>query len=166
MSFRSALKRAVDAAGELLETPALPEVSEVEFEAREIDRLRERLKVIERINREYFEVIEAIERERDEWKRMLFEQTSEHQNAQAMLQKALSDCSQNLRAAIRQLDWFRKAADLEPVQSPAILQTLPTGVPESFGKKVRELMASASPQTDGKAERARLAAQLESAKKS
>lgn len=165
MSLRNALiKAAVDAANNMLESPELPNLPEVDEAAErregEIEALRERVKTVERINREYFDVIEAIERERDQWKGMLFEQSSEHQNAQALLQKALSDCSHNLRAAIRQLDWFRRAADLEPIQTPAMLEKLPEGVPEAFGKKVQDMVASAGPQTNGLERRAELAKKL------
>jgi hypothetical protein len=165
MSIRSTLKRAVDAAGALLEAPEIPEVESGDLDslamATELDSLHDRMRVLERINLEYFEVIERIERERDEWKHMLFTQTSEHQNAQALLQRALSDCSHNLRGALGQLNWFRRAADLAPVDSPAMLETLPTGVPEAFGDKVKAMADGASKQTDGKAERERIAKQLE-----
>lgn len=68
MSIKSALKAAVDAASTMLESPELPTGHDVlEQREAEISVLLERLKVAERINREYFEVIEAIERERDEW---------------------------------------------------------------------------------------------------
>ena len=165
MSLKNALlKAAVDAANSMLESPDVPELPEVDeaVEERhaEIDALREQVKIVERINREYFDVIEAIERERDHWKAMLFEQASEHQNAQALLQKSLSDCSHHLRTAIRQLDWFRRAADLEPIQTPTMLEKLPEGVPETFGKKVQEMAASAGPQTNGLERRAEIAKKL------
>jgi DNA repair ATPase RecN len=161
MSIKSALKAAVDAASTMLESPELPTGHDVlEQREAEISVLLERLKVAERINREYFEVIEAIERERDEWKAMLFEQSSEHQNAQSLLQKGISDSVHHLRAAIKQLDWFRKAADLEPIETPAMLGTLPMGVPEAFGEKIKALVAAALPQTNGRERRAEIAKKL------
>jgi hypothetical protein len=42
-----------------------------------------------------------------------------------------------------------------------MLETLPTGVPEAFGDKVKAMADGASKQTDGKAERERIAKQLE-----
>jgi DNA repair ATPase RecN len=167
MIGKALLKSVVDAASSLLENPQIPEVAdpferdeEADLREAELASLRERVRTVDRINSEYFEVIETIERERDRWKAMLFEQSSEHQNAQALLQKALSDCSHHLRSAIRQLDWFRRAADLEPIQTPAMLEKLPEAVPEAFGSKVQEMIASAGPQTNGLERRAEIATKL------
>jgi hypothetical protein len=118
------------------------------------------LKVRERINGEYFEVIERIERERDQWKDMFFTQASEHQNAQALLQKMLADCSNNLRSALGQLNFFRKGADLELVSTPKMLEEMPKDLPEQYGSRMKKLADSALEQTNGINERARIAASL------
>ena len=121
-----------------------------------IAELSEALKIEQRIGLEYFEVIERIEKERDQWKDMFFTQSSEHQNAQAILQKMLADCSANLRSSLRQLNFFRSGADLDPVSTPAMLESLPKDLPEKYGEKMRELAKSARPQTDGLSERAKI----------
>lgn len=123
----------------------------------QVEMLNERLKNQERISLEYFEVIERIERERDQWKDMFFTQSSEHQNAQAILQKMLTDCSNHLRASLRQLNFFRSGAELEPVASPQMLETLPSDLPERYGEKMKELASGAKPQTDGTKERSKIA---------
>lgn len=159
MGIRDALKRAVV---EALTEPEMPDVEDdvvsgkLEVLEAEVAKLEQRLKVEERIGREYFDVIERIEKERDEWKEMFFTQSSEHQNAQSMLQKYLADCSGHLRAALGQLNFFRQAADLAPVAHPKMLETLPGDVPDQYGEKIRDLAAKARTQTDGLAERARI----------
>lgn len=142
--------------------PEIPDVQDASEDDREVAELRSRLNMFERINREYFAVIEQMEKERDQWKEMFFTQSGEHQNAQAMLQKMLLDCSGNLRAALNQLNFFRKAAELEPVKEPKMLASIPTDVPEQYGKRIKELADSAMPQTDGKARRAEIAATMDS----
>lgn len=123
----------------------------------QVETLSEKLRTQERISLEYFDVIERIERERDQWKDMFFTQSSEHQNAQAILQKMLADCSGHLRSSLRQLNFFRTGADLEPVANPRMLESMPSDLPERYGEKMRELAKQAKPQTDGIAERARIA---------
>lgn len=164
MGIRAAIKRAVV---EALAEPELPEIAEIEVDAKlaelekEVALLQHRLKVEERIGREYFDVIERIEKERDEWKEMFFTQASEHQNAQSILQKYLADCSGHLRAALSQLNFFRKAAELAPVANPKMLDALPTDVPEQYGEKIREMASKARPQTDGLGDRAKIASSRE-----
>lgn len=167
MRFSGLLSKARSVAELLLTPEEIPEVEadnepSVDAKFSEVERqfalLQERLKTEERISREYFDVIERIERERDQWKDMFFTQSSEHQNAQAMLQKMLADCSNNLRGALAQLNFLRKAANMEPVVTPAMLEKIPTDVPERYGEKIAELATSARPQTDGRAERSRIAA--------
>lgn len=167
MSISSALKKVVV---EALSGPeeANRQASEFEEKLAEVERemggVRDRLRTEERIAREYFDIIERIEKERDEWKEMFFRQSLEHQNAQGLLQKYLADCSTHLSAAIRQLNFFRKAAALEPVMTPAILEQLPKDIPENYGKLIAELAASASPQTDGKAKRSKVLGHAEQKK--
>lgn len=166
MALSGLVQKARSFAAALLAPAEIPEVeadSEPSVDAkfanveREFAALQERLRVEERISREYFEVIERIEKERDQWKDMFFTQSSEHQNAQAMLQKMLADCSNNLRGALTQLNFLRKAAGIEPVVNPAMLEKVPTDLPEKYGEKIAELAASARPQTDGRSERAKIA---------
>lgn len=166
MRFSGLLSKARSVAELLLTPEEIPDVEEVNEPSvnakfaeveRQFASLQERLKTEERISREYFDVIERIERERDQWKEMFFTQSSEHQNAQAMLQKMLADCSNNLRGALAQLNFLRKAAGMEPVVTPAMLDKIPTDVPEKYGEKIAELAAAALPQTDGKSERSRIA---------
>lgn len=123
-------------------------------EAVELRELRERAKLLERVASEYFGVIEQIEKEREQWKTMFFEQSAQHQNGQHMLQKMLNDCSTNLRAAIIQLNFFRQGAELGPVIEPKMLASLPTDIPDQYGRRMKELAAAAAPQTDGAARRA------------
>ena len=159
MGLSSAIGKAKEIARALLEDVDPVQIPEPEAPSQEsvlLEEAQDRLKTLERINREYFEVIEKIEKERDQWKDMFFQQSAEHQTAQAMLQKMLADCAANLRAAIVQLNFFRKGAELGPVVTPALLASLPTDLPEKYAQKMKALADSAMAQTDGLSERARI----------
>lgn len=159
MSIRTVLKKVKSAAKWLSDDSVdFLEPRVEEFVDTRLSEALDRLKTSERINREYFDVIERIERERDQWKDMFFTQASEHQNAQAMLQKMLTDCSNNLRGALSQLNFFRSGAKLEPVMTPQMLEHLPTTLPEDYGDLIKKLADSAMEQTDGRARRAEIAA--------
>lgn len=161
MKLFDAVKRARLLAKSIMEEPLeLPEPTPEIYEDTRLDEALARMKVLERINGEYFDVIERIEKERDQWKEMFFTQASEHQNAQAMLQKMLADCSNNLRAALGQLNFFRKGAELDLVSNPKMLEEMPKDLPEQYGERMKKLGASAFEQTNGAGERARIAATL------
>lgn len=160
MGITETIGKAKAVARALLESPELPSeeeaaVNPLEARLREVE---ERLKIMERVSDEYFEVIERIERERDQWKDMFFTQANEHQNAQAILQKMLGDSATHLRSAIKQLNVFRKGAELDPVVNPRMLEQLPTDLPEKYGERMRELAKGALAQTNGLVERAKIAA--------
>ena len=164
MKIFNAVKRARLLAKSIMEEPLeLPEPTPEIYEDTRLDDALARMKVLERINGEYFDVIERIEKERDQWKDMFFTQASEHQNAQALLQKMLADCSNNLRAALGQLNFFRKGADLELVSTPKMLDEMPKDLPEQYGLKMKKLASEALPQANGLAERDRIAATLPAA---
>ena len=161
MKIFDAVKRARLLAKSIMEEPLeLPEPTPEVYEDTRLDDALARMKVLERINSEYFDVIERIEKERDQWKDMFFTQASEHQNAQALLQKMLADCSNNLRAALSQLNFFRKGADLETVITPKSLIDFPTDLPDQYGAKMKKLASEALPQTNGLTERERIAVTL------
>lgn len=154
MNVSEALQKAASFARSLVEEDKPVERTEsapVAVADVNVAELQHRVATLERISAEYFEVIERIERERDQWKDMFFTQSSEHQNAQAILQKMLADLSGAFRSSMRQLNFFRAAADLDPVASPAHLEALPTDIPEQYGLKIKELTEKVVPQTDGKA---------------
>ena len=177
MGIRERVKRVIAEAlrdGDQELSVALPleyaeEPSPVDAKLAEVERqfvaLQERLKVEERISREYFDVISRIEKERDQWKEMFFTQAQEHQNAQAMLQKMLADSAANLRASIVQLDQFRVAAGLERIKTPKMLEAIPDDVAELYGEKMRKLAEAALEQTDGATERDRIAATIPASSK-
>ena len=114
-------------------------------------------KRLSRINAEYFVVIERMEAERDEWKEMFFEQSRQHLAAQAMLSRQLGESRQQLRAAVQQLNFYRKCADHEPIKEPAGLDASPSAIPDGYKAKMDALVAGAPDPTDGKAARARIA---------
>ena len=111
---------------------------------------------LQRIASEYFEVIEQLDRQRDEWKGMYREQALRHQGAQKVLQRCVHTLANQLRQAVRQVNFFRSAAELPAVTEPVSLEQLPDGVPENYAAKLAELEAKLLAQTDGLTERERV----------
>lgn len=125
--------------------------------SREVERLKAENEVLERRNREYFDVIERIEKQRDEWKEMYFTQSAQHQVAQAMLQRRAQLVGEQLVVAVKHLNAFLTQAGHELVQTPQNLEELKDDVAARYGERMKALSDAASVDVDGKAERDRIA---------
>lgn len=79
---------------------------------------------LERKCQEYFEVIERIERERDEMWRMYRTQVAEHLNGQGLLLKERARLMVQLSRAVKTLNRMRKEQGLEPIKGPGKLDPL------------------------------------------
>jgi len=93
---------------------------------------------------EYFRLIERIEVERDEAQDRWMIQSSEHQNAQAILETRLIQTRQIAQRAVMMLNAMRKEQNLEPikVQSPSDLDPYdgePVGMAEAYAKRMKAL---------------------------
>ncbi len=126
----------------------------VEVGSAELAQLRSDNERLTRINGEYFACIESMERQRDEWREMFFTHSGEHQAAQAMIRDSATELSQQLRAAVAQLNIYREAAAHTAIVEPKCLEQVPTSIPEDFKKRMDALVAGKKhPDTDAKAER-------------
>jgi len=126
----------------------------------EMERLRRRCS-------EYFDIIERIEKERDGLWRMWRESTSEHLNAQALLERHLMSTRKQLGQAVVMLNKMRKQQSLEPVKKPAQLEPYegePIGGAKAYAEnmiklcgKFSDALETAKPSmTDGKEERQKI----------
>lgn len=138
---------------------AMEESMEAEWRVK-LENANVRLAQVLRINGEYFDLIVQMEKERDEWKEMFFKQAGEHQNGQSLLQNKLSETAQVAKKAVAQLNVFRQAAGFPLVTEPKMLGELPQAIPEDYGARMKAIADGAMPQTDGKAERAKIAATM------
>lgn len=122
--------------------------------------LRAELARSKRIATDYFEVIEKLDRQRDEWKQMYRDQALHHQAGQQLLQNCAHTLAMQLRQALVHLNLLRKAADLEPICEPRSLIDLPTNVPEKYAERLAQLEKELSEQTDGLAAREAILSRL------
>jgi len=120
-----------------------------------VRHLEEALKIQKRIGGEYFAVIESMERQRNEWKEMFFEQAAEHVQGQSRLEEALTRVRQALGSVVKQLNFLRELGGLEPLNAAHEMEegAPPIGQAEEFRRKVQELTARAPEETDGMAAR-------------
>jgi hypothetical protein len=101
----------------------------------EIQRLRRRC-------REYFDVIERLERERDALWKMYRVECSEHANAQSLLERRLGEVRLLLGRAIAAINAMRKKEDMEPLKKPADLEPYegePVGAARRYMERTVEL---------------------------
>lgn len=113
----------------------------------------------------FFTVIERIEKERDALWEMYRIDTSEHLNAQAMMERAVMNLRSQLGRAVGMLNRMRQAQNLQPIKSPTDLEPYegqPVGKAEAYADKMMalcsdfpKLVERMKPKmTDGIAERA------------
>lgn len=119
---------------------------------------------IERLDRkcrEYFRVIESIERERDEWRESFHRQTREHFVAQALLERKILETRQISMRLLHLLNEERKTAGKEvmTVTRPSELVPYdgePVGMAEKYLENMKRLWAEFPELTNGRAERERI----------
>jgi len=145
--------------------PAEPEVGEYSMgELEQIARVaREQLSAVEvelatarRISGEYFETIEKLSDQREEWKDMFFTQGRQHHGAQAMLERALSTARVQLRIALESLKKHDEKEVELILEKLAAVDAPPIGMATQFAEEMLKLAKGAKEQTDGKAERERI----------
>lgn len=73
----------------------------------------EKLETKTRIASEYFKVIEGIERERNEWKKLYYAEATMHGNAQQLMMSTISGLTKRLEAVTQ-----------KPVALPEVLETV------------------------------------------
>lgn len=105
-----------------------------------------------RIRWEFFALIEQIERERNQWKKMFLEQAGQHQAAQAKLEEGLSLAGQMYARALTELNAHRKEKGTAPAK-PYDFATGLFGTAEAYGQAMAALRDTAPAGTDGKAVR-------------
>jgi hypothetical protein len=126
------------------------------------DDLRRELDRQLKIKADYWDVIERLEAQRDQWQRMYNESCSRHLGAQTLLEAALVQARDRLGKAIAWLNEYReKAGEHSPlVPPPEHLDPrgAPLGEADRYVAFLQSLDARAPHPLDGKAERAAVAA--------
>jgi len=108
---------------------------------------------------EYFNVIEDLHDQREQWKTMFFQQAVSHQGGQAMLTRALMQTRKQLRAVCEVLVKKDEEGAKELFTRLDRIDAPPVGKAEEFAAAMLELAQGAEPQTDGFAERERISAE-------
>lgn len=126
----------------------------------QVSQLKAELEIANRKCLEYHRLIEGILGERDVWKDMYYRQVRGHLNAQAMCEKFIMTLRQQLHKALQLLNALRREHGLEEVKTPKDLGELdahPVGGAEKFAERMARARALISEDTDGLAERDRIA---------
>ncbi|MBW2672248.1 MAG: hypothetical protein JRD89_02380 [Deltaproteobacteria bacterium] len=108
---------------------------------------------------EYFNVIEDLHKQREQWKTMFFQQAVSHQGGQAMLTRVLMTTRRQLRTVCEVLVSRDEEGAQELFERLDKTDAPPVGKAEEFAQAMLELAQGAEPQTDGFAERDRIAAE-------
>ena len=143
--------------------PALP--GDVDDGPTEVETLRREIADLQRRNREYFDVIERIEKQRDEWKAMFFTQSAQHQVAQEMLQRRARQIYEKFAVAVRHLNEFLKQSGHAPVETQKALDELSDDVAARYGERMQQMASTVSTAVDGEAERKQIASSRRHPKK-
>lgn len=106
--------------------------------------------------RDYFGVIERIEKERNEWKSMWFQQSSAAHRGQQVLEDALFGLRGGCARLIEALNVYRKEKG-EALLEKIDMRGPPIGLAAEFGALLERLNANAPESVDGAAERDRIA---------
>lgn len=122
---------------------------------------------IERLDRkcrEYFRVIESIERERDDWRESFHRQAREHYVAQALLERKIVEVRQISMRLLHLLNKELKEAGKEAmtVTRPSELVPYdgePVGLAEQYLERMKRLWGEFPELTNGRAERDRIQAE-------
>ncbi len=151
---RSTARKFLDNVLGLGESDAAPKADSLESERDDqIEKLQREIAILKKNNLAYFELIERIEKQRDERWDMFLLHSSEHQNAQALLENALFQTRAMLKNAIEQLNVYLKNSGKKLIDRPNDLMGYPIGTAKEFGEKMEDLRKKMSPSIDGKRER-------------
>lgn len=121
----------------------------------ELDALKIRHEYQERRSLDYFEVIETMQADRDRWKSKFFEESSQHQTAQAMLEQGIETAARLASRLLEAVNVYRER-EKEPLWTmPAVMESLPK-TSEAYGARMKALADAAPPSPDGLAAREKL----------
>lgn len=100
---------------------------------------------LRRVAGEYWDLVQRMERQRDEWRTMFFEQSREHHRAQVALQELLTRVTRVTRAIVSTINQARVPAGLPELQNLAEIER---DVPDWAGPylaRVEGMAAQAEP---------------------
>ncbi len=101
---------------------------------------------------EYFRVVRDFELERDTWKKMYMNDGRAHQQAQAMLERALEQCRYAVRRCLTVLNEYRQKAGEQPVKDVVEISAPPVGLAAATAKRLDAEQAAMPAQLVGQVE--------------
>ena len=154
----SIVTRIMSAARKFQEDSQLREINPLEKKIEQIESKNARLT---RANTEYFNLIERVLKQRDEWKDLYMLHVREHQNAQCMYENELVKLRQMLSNCIKIANFELKANNKPEIKKPSDLGELldhPVGTAEAFAIKIAHARSLLGNSIDAVAERDAIAA--------
>ena len=119
-------------------------------DAQIIDALRRRAEMLERHKREFFCLIESIERQRDEWRDIHHESVGQYHAALAVLERELKRERVRIARLLVHTNSLRKEKGLEPIETPKQLDRSlgvdadPVGLASQYQQAMDELRRQGS----------------------
>ena len=153
----SIVARIVDAARKFSEDNKLQEINSFEKSVKEIEKELLRLKTA---NTQYFNLIDRVLAQRDEWKSLYMLHVREHQNAQELYEKEIMKLRKMLGNCIKIANHERKVNGGPEITKPSDLGDLtdiPVGTMEAYAIKIAHARSLLSNEIDGVAERDEIA---------
>jgi len=153
----SIVARIVDAARKFSEDNKLREVNSFEKSVKEIEKELLRLK---KANTQYFNLIERVLAQRDEWKNLYLLHVREHQNAQELYEKEIVKLRKMLQNCLKIANHERKVNGGPEITKPSDLDgllDLPVGMMEEYAKRIAHARSLLGNEIDGAAERDEIA---------
>ena len=121
----------------------------------QLDVLKDKLDYQKRRSTDYYEVIAVMQVDRDRWKAMFFEQSSQHQTAQSMLEQGIETAARLAAQLLTYANVYREKDGEKPWTMPDAMQSLPK-TSEAYGQRMKKLVDDAPVSPDGLSEREKI----------
>lgn len=159
MALRDLLHRAVDT------VLGAESTGTIEYDEDAIAVLERAVDDLRRRNREYFDVIASLEKQRDEWRGMFFDSSQKSMNAHVLYRRQITSLSLKLKRAINMLNGFFVIVGHEPVKTEKDFDAISERIADNYRNDIDALKAAAPVAVDGAARRKEIAAAGEPAVK-
>jgi hypothetical protein len=141
-----------------------PSYAELEKHLKEVVdllvRTEEKAAFYKRRGDEYFAVVRSFELQRDQWKSLYLNDGRAHQQAQAMLERALEQKHEALRRAVVMVNQYREKAGEAPIKEITQLAGPPVGTAQATAERLMAEQAAVQPQLESRTELERVNAAL------
>jgi len=116
----------------------------------ERDQARRFAELADRHKREYFDLVERMEKQRDEWREIARSSAQQYHTALAMMERTIGHERLVLKGAIEEINRMRKEGGLEPLKHKSELPGVfdpPVGEAKRYAEAMFELVRGGDPES-------------------